>query len=250
MKVNLFSSLDKDFLTLLNRAGVKVKINNVETKAFITNSLINDNYDDRFISTSVPLKRGDHIVYGNKEWYVLNQVSTKRSESYKAIIRCAEHRVRFNISTYDSSTSTYTSYEIYELPCLMELSSQFGLNDDRFVISAEGELQLTLQDNAITRGIYDSFVNATSKKHDVYIDGRQYEYTGFIFTDKGLVHINLSSTPRGKVDYDICWAPNSTYSTWNGEIYDCFYGEKIEIDIVDNDENNGSDDGGSGWGEW
>lgn len=251
MEVNLFSTIEKDFLTLLKKAGVTVKINNVETKALITNRLINrlinDNYDDRLISTSTPLKRGDHIVYENKDWYVINQVTTKRSESYKAILRCAEHKVRFNLSTYDKATSTYTAYEIYELPCLMEVSSQFGLADDRFVVQAEGELQLTLQDNEITRTIYDSFVNAISKMHDVFIDGRQYEYTGFTFTNKGLVHINLSLTLKGKIDYDICWVLNSRNTNWNGEIYNGFYGDKIKINITDNNDGSGGD---SGWGEW
>ncbi|MCM3622228.1 hypothetical protein M4D70_08145 [Brevibacillus borstelensis] len=222
MKVNLFQVQDSDFKVLLDKFGSTIKVNNVDTKAVITNTSINE-WDDKYISTSTQLKRGDHILVQGKDWYVISQVKTKRYESYKAIIRCAEHYIRFNMSVKDAPNSTYVSYDIKEIPCIVQTTSDFGLDGGRQVILGEGELAIFAQDNATTRAIFESFTES-SRKHDIVIDNRQYAYQGFDFISKGLVRINVKVTSSSQLTdkvNSIHWQYD--HANWDGVIDSSFY---------------------------
>ncbi|QHZ56914.1 hypothetical protein M655_015335 [Brevibacillus sp. NSP2.1] len=163
------------------------------------------------------------ILLQGKDWYVISQVKTKRYESYKAIIRCAEHYIRFNLSVKDAPNSTYLSYDVKEIPCIVQTTSDFGLDGGRQVILGEGELAVFAQDNATTRAIFDSFTDNT-RKHDIVIDNRQYAYEGFEFISKGLVRINVkvtsSSQQTDKVN-SIHWLYD--HANWDGVIDRSFY---------------------------
>lgn len=219
MKVNLFQTEDRDFKVLLQRFGKDVLVNNVKTKVIITNTSINE-LDDKYISAITELKRGDHIQLEGREYYVINQVKTRRYESYKAIIRCAEHYIRFNLSVKNGST--YSFYDVKEVPCIISTSTDFGLDDGRQLILAEGELAIFIQDNPITRAIYSSFTDST-RKHDIVIDDRQYAYQGFDFISKGLVRINVKVTSKGNNEDGINWGISTTHANWNGVIDSSFY---------------------------
>lgn len=219
MRVNLFQTQDDDFKVLLRKFGVTVKVNNIDTRVVVTNTSINE-LDDKYISSTTELKRGDHIVMQGKDWYVINQVKTRRYESYKAIIRCAEHYIRFNLSV--KSGSAYASYDVKEVPCIVQTSSDFGLDKGRQVILAEGELAIFSQDNATTRAIYASFTDST-RKHDIVIDNRQYAYQGFDFISKGLVRINVKVTSTGVVENGVAWGISTTHSDWDGFIDKSLY---------------------------
>jgi len=252
MKINLFQTQENDFKVLLNQFGSTIKVNNIDARAVITNTPIaNGESDDKYISTTELLKRGDHIVYRGSDWYVINQITGKRYESFKAIARCAEHYIRFNLSK-KAEKNTYSSYDIKEVPCIIQTSNEFGLDNGRQAILAEGELAIFAQDNATSRAIYDSFTNS-NRKHDIVIDGMQYTYQGFNFIAKGIVRINVKAISRGSVEDGINWATSSNRSDWNGFIDKSFYTDEddftaapvVPVEPVGPDES-----GGSGWGEW
>lgn len=251
MKINLFQPQENDFKVLLNQFGNTIKVNNIDARAVVTNtSISNSEMDDKYISTTELLKRGDHIVYQGKDWYVVNQITGKRYESYKAVARCAEHSIRFNLSTKGEG-NTYSSYDIKEVPCIVQTSNEFGLDNGRQVILAYGELAIFVQDNATTRAVYDSFTDNT-RKHDISIDGMQYTYQGFNFISKGLVRINVKSTSKGSVEDGISWGTPTNRSDWNGFIDKSFYTDISDFPVAPVVLPVEPDDSGSnsGWGEW
>lgn len=64
--VNLFTNDNADFAFLLDQMGSDVLINDNPVKALITNTNLEQNYDDKKISSLSPLKRGDIVVYNGK----------------------------------------------------------------------------------------------------------------------------------------------------------------------------------------
>lgn len=228
MKVNLFQTQDKDFKVLLNRFGKDVLVNNVKTRVIITNTNMNE-LDNKYITADSELKRGDHVVVDGMDYYVINQVKTRRYESYNAIIRCAEHYIRFNLSYYDG-IGEYTSYDVKEVPCIVSTTQDFGLDFGKQMILADGELALFIQDNATTRAIYTSMT--TKSKHDIIIDDRQYEYIGFDFISKGILKLNVKVASKGIVEDNISWHVNSIHDDWNGFIDSSFYTDEGDIPVV------------------
>lgn len=228
MKVNMFKPSQNGFNTLLNHLGQTVKVNNQPTKAVITNVQLNENYDERYLNTKIETKRGQHIAYENLDWYIVSQVSTKRYDNYKAVMKQADHYVRFNLSTYDRNTSTYTEFEIYELPVLMNTVKGFGMEGNQVILNT-GEIQITLSDNEITRKIYDVFLTQNSpQKHNLFIDDRQYTYEGFEFDKKGLIKITLSTTSTGTNSYGINWNTENL-TNWDFIINKGYYGDKLDV---------------------
>ncbi|GGA11878.1 hypothetical protein GCM10008018_66160 [Paenibacillus marchantiophytorum] len=223
MKVNLFQIQEHDFKAMLEQFGVIVKLNNIDTSVLVTNKPINE-LDDKFISAIAELKRGDHVVLQDRDYYVINQITTKRYQSYKAIIRCAEHYIRFNLSVKDGST--YSEYDVKEIPCIISTATDFELETGRQLMIAEGALAIYIQDNATTRAIYSSFTDPY-RKHDIFIENRQYEYRGFDFISSGLVRINVKVTSTGNVEDGINWGISTTHGDWNGFIEKSFYDLKI-----------------------
>lgn len=220
MKVNLLQTSKNDFMVLLDKLGMTLKVNNENVKAVVTNTSINVNalIDDRYISTDKQLRRGDHVQFNNKDWYVINQINNRRYESYKGQIRCAEHYIRFNLSMSDGTK--YISYVIKEVPCIIQTTNEFGVNTGRQIIMPEGEVAIFIQDNSTTRAIYNS-QNNTTQKHDIVIEGVQYTITGFSFIDKGLVRINAKITSTGNISDGIVW--KYSRSDWDGIIDKSFY---------------------------
>ena len=221
MKVNLFQTQDKDFKVLLQRFGKDVLVNNVKTRVIITNTSLSE-LDDKYVSAFTELKRGDHIQFEGKDYYVINQVKTRRYESYKAIIRCAEHYIRFNLSTYDAQAVKYLTYDIKEIASILQTTTDFGLDNGRQMLLAEGQLAIFIQDNPTTRAIYSTFTNSQTK-HDIIIEDKQYKYIGFDFISKGLVRINVEITTTGTNSDNISWRQSSTHTDWDGFIDDSFY---------------------------
>lgn len=223
MKLNLFNTQENDFKVLLKEFGTTIKVNNVDVRAVVTNTSLSE-LDDKHISTITKIKRGDHVQFNGKDYFVINQVTTKRYESYKAIIRCAEHYIRFNLSTYVDGA--YTKYDVKEVPCIVQTTSDLGLDFGKQMILAEGELAIFVQDNTTTRAIYSTFTDK-QRKHDIVIDDFQYEYIGFDFINKGLVRINVKVTETGNIDDVISWT-YASHHDWDGFIDKSFYTNEFD----------------------
>ena len=82
MTINLFEPIS-DFQYILNSLGKTVTINDVSIQAVITNATTpkNTEYDEKYISTTSELKRGDLVDYNNANWLIINQIADMRYEA-------------------------------------------------------------------------------------------------------------------------------------------------------------------------
>lgn len=236
MKVNLLKVEERDFKTWLQHAGTKLKVNNKPRTVSISNLpiTVNGEFDDKYISSADLIKRGDHFKYNDIDYYIISQVATKRYESYKGIARCAEYSIKFNVSEFDAEWGggAYTSYKVYNIPCIVQTTKTFGLGNSDKVLLPDGEVAIYFQDNQYTREIYDSFVTDNSgTSHNFIIAGLEYTYIGFDLTQQGLIRLNAKLTTKTEVDqYGVVWRVNSDHSSYKGEMFN-LYNEPIEIKV-------------------
>lgn len=108
--LNLFNIDDEsNFIYMLEAAGRNVTVNNSSApiKALITNSKLETNYDDRYVSTLEGLQRGDLIDYNNKKYMIISEVNDRRYGHYKGVIRHLPHEIVFNHDCRFQSISCY-----------------------------------------------------------------------------------------------------------------------------------------------
>jgi len=231
MKFNFFEIQDNDFDLMLKNFGVDVYINNVVTRAVITNTPIKE-FNDKYISTQEPLKRGDIIYYDNNYWMVINQVTTTRYESYKAIIRLAEHNIVFNLSEYTTVTSgSYTgNYLLFKAPAILSQTGDFGLSFGKIVATTSGEMHVFIQENELTKQL--TTASTDKKKHDIVFGNYQWEITGINTTNNGMlditVKVTLFDTKTDTVN-QIHWKYD--HNAWDKKINDSMYITSIKIEV-------------------
>jgi len=87
-----------DFNFILSQRGEDVQINNKSEniKALITNTTLEQVYDDRKITTLHDIQRGDIIEYNNKNYMVISEIADKRYSKYKAVMRYLTHKIMIN----------------------------------------------------------------------------------------------------------------------------------------------------------
>lgn len=174
MTVNLFNNImdnNDDFNFLLQQVGETVKINDVEHKAIITNTKLNVyiNHDDRYISTNVPLQRGNLIEWNNKKWLIYSDVEEKRHHKYKAIMRPCNYNINFNIACV-----------VHSIPAIIE-TQFYDTNSDKYMTLATGNIYVTLQENELTRQI---------KIDSRFIKNKQaFKVKGIDFSQRGLLKL-------------------------------------------------------------
>lgn len=130
---NLFNIDDtQDFEFLLSQMGKEVIINNAieSTKVIITNTNLEDNYDDKKITSLSELNRGDIIDYDNKRFLIISEQSTKRYNKCKAIMRQLPHKVIINCDCHFIKADGYVT------------SSNLSVTDGNLISYASGEIHL------------------------------------------------------------------------------------------------------------
>ncbi|MBA9088039.1 hypothetical protein FHR92_004533 [Fontibacillus solani] len=108
--INLFNvDDDSNFKHMLESVGRSITVNRnpTETKAIITNTSLNTEYDDRKISSLEPLNRGDMIEYNGNRYMLISEVNDKRYSHYKGIMRHLTHEIVFNHKCVFEAVSTY-----------------------------------------------------------------------------------------------------------------------------------------------
>lgn len=95
--INLFESNIDDFQFLLDQMGTDVSINDNPARALITNTALEENYDDKKISSLSPLNRGDIVLYKDKKYMIISEVNTKRYNNYQGIMRHLPHHITINL---------------------------------------------------------------------------------------------------------------------------------------------------------
>lgn len=126
--INLFESNTDDFSFLLEQMGKDITINDNPVRALISNTNLNDNYDDKKISSTSPLRRGDVVNFNEKKYLIISEVNDQRFGHYKAIMRFLPHRIIVNSES-----------RFYTLDCYIN-TSDLGITSDKVLTLADGEI--------------------------------------------------------------------------------------------------------------
>lgn len=171
---NLFEREGTDnFEFLIDQIGSDVSINEASTptRAIVTNTNLEQNYDDRRISTMSPLNRGDIVIYNGKKYMVISEVNEKRYNKFKGIMRRLTHTIIVNSSCRFCALDSYV------------VNTNLGVSGGLVLSNVKGDMQ-----------VYTSQFNKESevKIGDRFLlDGQAFKVTGIdSFSKPGIVILN------------------------------------------------------------
>lgn len=126
--INLFDNGTDDFQFLLDQMGSNVTIRDNKIRALITNTNLEQNYDDKKITSLSPLSRGDIVVYNCKKYLVISEVNDQRYNKYKGIMRFLTHTIIVNSDS-----------RFYTLDCYIN-TTDLGITSGKVLTLADGEI--------------------------------------------------------------------------------------------------------------
>ncbi|MFD2703935.1 hypothetical protein [Salibacterium lacus] len=186
MEIN--KTATQDFSFLLREIGQEIKINDQSETAIITKNTYTNDYDDRILSTLIPVQRGDMIEYNNANWVVYSDIAGEQRFKYKAQIRHLPHTLSIQVDTKtevvgeDSLGRPITE----ETPIFTDVDCYAQQNS---VMTTEGQIRLVNGDIIFTTAdneqAKDISVNDTFE-----FNGTVYQIYAVDRTDLGLIHIN------------------------------------------------------------
>lgn len=183
--INLFENNSDDFQYLLDNLGTDVEINGGLSRAVITNTPINQNYDDKKIKTLQLIKRGDKVKYQDNVYLVISEINGTRYGKYRGLMR----RINFVIQIHVGDQKTIVGYDdlgrpeyettpIYKNEECIIANQTAAINGGQINLP-NGNIDMTFQDNDTTRKI---------KLNDTFtISGVTYKVIGFDKTKVGLI---------------------------------------------------------------
>ncbi|MGG4038558.1 hypothetical protein [Heyndrickxia ginsengihumi] len=180
-------NLVEDFQYILDSLGVDVLINSVSTKAVVTNTPVNANYDDKKINTLEVIKRGDKVTYKNGVYLIISEINADRYGKYKGLMRKTNFIIPIKVGTTQVDTGQKDSLgrPVYETVPTYANEECIVANQTASVGSAgainlpQGNIDLMFQDNENTKKI---------ALNNVYtIAGQSYKVIGFDNTQIGLI---------------------------------------------------------------
>lgn len=195
---NLFETNKRDFRILLNINGSYIYVNGEPKRGLITNTRYVNEFNDKYISTNNLISRGDIVYHDSIYWIIMTQVGTPRYESYKALMRQAEHDIIFNLSYASNPQPKY----LLKCPAIVQQTSDFNMEYSRSVetITVNSEIHVFVQDNEKTRKIIE-LANKTNGR--IVFGRRSFEITGVSTANKGVLDITCTLTTKTeKDDYD------------------------------------------------
>jgi len=159
-----------DLQYMFDTMSEPVLINDSESMAILTNANFLNKNDERYIHTLEPITLGDLITYHNEKYLVLTETTTKRYGKFKAVMR----HCNFIVELQGEVTSDYMRddegniirdgdgrpiiIEIvgdpYFIPVIVD-SKSFAVSGSQLLV-ADNEIIVTLQDNELTRGKFDT----------------------------------------------------------------------------------------------
>lgn len=145
-----------DYQYFLSQMGTDVTINlnaatpisSTPVKVLITNTDLEQNYDDKRISSLTEFKRGDIINYNEKDYIIFSEVNGKRYNKYKGIMRNLPFSITFNSSCVFITQNAYIE------------SQNFGVSNNQVVTLADANIDVILSDSINVSGlkINDRFI--------------------------------------------------------------------------------------------
>ncbi|UUV26394.1 MULTISPECIES: hypothetical protein [Lysinibacillus] len=195
---NLFKTNKDDFQFLLDINSSFIYVNSEPKRGLVTNTRYINEFNDKYISTNYNLSRGDIVYYESLYWIIMTQVGVPRYESYKALMRQAEHDIIFNLSYTSNPQTRY----LLKCPAIIQQTSDFNMEYSRTVetITVNSEIHVFIQDNVKTRKVIE-LTNSINGR--IVFGRRSYEITGVSTANKGVLDITCTlTTQTEKDDYD------------------------------------------------
>lgn len=139
--INLFENNNEDFTCLLDQMGKDVTINDSSVRILITNTNLNNNYDDKKLSSLSPLSRGDIVVYSGKKYMVISEVNGQRYNKYKGLMRRLPHSITVN-----------SDCRFISLDCYINVGN-LGITDGKIISIQDGEITVYTTDHYKDSGL-------------------------------------------------------------------------------------------------
>lgn len=134
------------------RSGKMVKViradNNIVETICIVKEFDNGNNstDDKttFFSVKDNIQQGDIVKLENNTYIILLQEENINNVYCRYVMRRCDNKIKI-----------YIDNKLHEIPCIIE-SSNNGVVEGKFIITGDGNLKLTVQDNLITKKIKEN----------------------------------------------------------------------------------------------
>ncbi len=154
---NLNNTTDYEYM--LKSIGVDVDRNGETIRALITQTELEQNYDDKRISSLSPFVRGDVIDYEGNLYMLISEENSKRYNKWKGIMRRLPHNIKFNVNC-----------EVFSVPSYITVEG-FDINSGNIISIPDGKIDLHFPDNALSKRI---------------TLGRRFIYLGQVFKVTGI----------------------------------------------------------------
>lgn len=184
MMINLFDNGADDFSFLLDQMGKDITINDNPDRALITNTNLEQIYDDRRITSLSPFSRGDIVVYSGKRYMIISEVTEKRYTKYKGIMRNLPHSIIVNSDS-----------RFYTLNCYIN-TSDLGITTGKVLTLADGEITVNCSNYSI-----DSNLELGAR---FLLNGQPWKVTGIDdFSKPGMVALTCAKDSINTVTDDL-----------------------------------------------
>ncbi|MBT2290199.1 Ig-like domain-containing protein [Paenibacillus albidus] len=110
--INVFNTSDTtDYEFIQNQIGTDVYVNGSSSaiRTVITNTNLEQNYDDKKISSISPLNRGDIVLFQDKKYMIISEITGQRYNKFKGIMRYLPHTIIVNDACRFSVLDCYIS---------------------------------------------------------------------------------------------------------------------------------------------
>lgn len=185
--INLINLSDTtDFEFLLSQVGNDVVINEsfTTTRAIITNTNLEQNYDDKKISSLSSLQRGDIVDYNGQRFMIVSEQSTKRYNKFKGIMRLLPHTIIIN-----------SQCRFYALDCYITVGN-LGVTSGQVISIADGTIQVNFSNRIqeLNVKLEDRF----------FVNGQVFKVTGIDdFSREGIVNLTCEKDSIDSVNDDV-----------------------------------------------
>ncbi|WP_274366224.1 Ig-like domain-containing protein [Paenibacillus thermotolerans] len=202
-----------DYEYLLSAMGTDVLINGETVRTLVTNTNLEQNYDDKRISSLTPFKRGDLIEFDDKQWMIISEEASKRYGKWKGIMRLLPHTITFNASCVFIS-----------VPAFIETQS-LGVESGQIMTIADGQLYVNVPDNEEIRNIKvnDRFIKYGLAFKVVGIDRFSKEGIAIVTCEKD------SISPYDDVTNDIAGGLACSVEITNPEPIEVYEGQTLQL---------------------
>lgn len=189
---NLLEPID-DFSYLLDNLGKDIQINNIPTKALITNTNLNESNDNKKITTLTNIQRGFLVDYDNQKWLITSEVNGMRYDKYKGIMQKCNNFIIVNIAGI-----------LYYVPCIVTDGASLNIDTNQYLMTLDTTIYILVANDSI---------NSNIKVNDIFKIGT-YNYKVVNIDDisqSGLLILKMEFTAEEQV------LPNYSISITNTE---------------------------------